>query len=193
MQVMATEKQLEQIFHEELLPHVDALYGFAYHLTGNDEDSADLVQETCYKAFRAMESYQPGTNGKAWMFRILKHTFINEYRRKKKGPIATDFNDFTNIHDEQDATNYSSYSDLRTEMFDKMMGDEVTDAINSLPVNFRTVILLCDVEGFTYEEIAAILDIPIGTVRSGLHRGRNLLREKLKTYARDKGYLTDDE
>ncbi len=193
MLVMATEKQLEQIFNEELMPHIDSLFAFAYHLTGNEEDSNDLVQETYFKAFRSMESYQPGTNGKAWLFRILKNAFINEYRRKIKGPVPTDFNDFNNILEEQEDSPLSSYSDMRVEMFDKMMGDEVTDAINSLPANFRTVILLCDVEDFSYEEIAAILDIPIGTVRSGLHRGRNLLREKLKSYARERGFFTDEE
>ncbi len=193
MLVMATEKQLERIFDEELLPHIDALYAFAFHLTGNEEDSNDLVQETCLKAYKSLDTYQRGTNGKAWLFRILKNTFINEYRRKIKGPVATDFSEYTNIKEEEEDSNFSSYFDLRVEMFDKMMGDEVTDAVNALPEDFRIVILLCDIEDFTYEEIAKILDIPIGTVRSRLHRGRNLLKEKLRSYALERGFLSNNK
>lgn len=188
MLVMATEKQLQTVFDQELMPHIEALYAFAFHLTGNEEDSNDLVQETYLKAFRFIDRYESGTNGKAWLFRILKNAFINEYRKKIKAPIATDFGEYTNIHEEEDDTNFSSYSDLRMEMFDKMMGDEVTLAVNSLPEDFRVVILLCDIEEFSYEEIATILDIPIGTVRSRLHRGRNLLKEKLEGYGRDRGF-----
>ncbi len=192
MLVMATKEQLDQLFEVEVVPHIEALYSFAFHLTSNEDDTADLVQETCYKAYKSLESYQQGTNAKAWLFRILKNTFINEYRRKLKGPIPTDFSEYT-IHEEEEDTNFSSYSDMRVEMFDKMMGDEVTDAVNSLPVDFRIVILLCDIEGFSYEEIAKILDIPIGTVRSRLHRGRNLLKDKLKSYARERGFIDSSD
>lgn len=187
------EQNLELIFEEELLPHIDALYGFAFHLTHDEEDSNDLVQETCLKAYRSMESYQQGTNGKAWLFRILKNTFINEFRRKAKGPIAIDFSEFNAIPEEDEDNHFSSFSDLRTEMFDKMMGDEVTEAVNALPGDFRIVILLCDIEDFSYEEISKILDIPIGTVRSRLHRGRNLLKEKLHHYALSRGFAAVNE
>ena len=139
------------------------------------------------KAFRFIEKYDKGTNAKAWLFKILKNAFINQYRRKSKQPTKVDYEEIVNYHDEED-TQYSSYLDLREEIFQGMMGDEVTNAINSLPVDFKTVILLCDIEGFTYEEIAKIIDIPIGTVRSRLHRARNMLKEKLTDYAQSLGY-----
>jgi len=177
----------DKVFEEEFLPQIDALYNFAYHLTYSEEDANDLVQEAYMKAYRFINNYEVGTNAKAWLFRILKNAFINDYRKKNKQPTKVDYEEIVNYHNEED-TNYSSYDDLRTEMFDKMMGDEVTIAINSLPIDFRTVVLLCDVEGFTYEEIAKIIDVPIGTVRSRLFRARNMLKEKLKAYAEKMGF-----
>ncbi len=177
----------DRIFEEEFLPHADALYTFAYHLTYNEEDANDLVQETFLKAFRFIDKYDTGTNAKAWLFKILKNAFINEYRKKTKQPTTVDYEEVINFHEEED-TNYSSYLDLRQEIFQSLIGDEVTTAINSLPVDFRTVILLCDVEGFKYDEIAKIVNIPIGTVRSRLHRARNMLKEQLQEYARKMGY-----
>ena len=176
-----------RIFEEEFLPQIDALYTFAYHLTYNEDDANDLVQETYLKAYRFIQKYIEGTNAKAWLFKILKNAFINQYRKKSKQPTKVDFEEIISFHDEED-TSYSGYQDLREEMFEHMMGDEVTNAINSLPVDFRVVILLCDIEGFTYEEISKIVDIPIGTVRSRLHRARNMLKEKLKEYAGNLGY-----
>ncbi len=177
----------DKVFNEEFLPQIDALYNFAYHLTYSEEDANDLVQEAYMKAYRFIDNYEVGTNAKAWLFRILKNAFINDYRKKTKQPTKVDYEEIVNYHNEED-TNFSSYDDLRTEMFDKMMGDEVTIAINSLPVDFRTVILLCDIEGFTYEEISKIINVPIGTVRSRLFRSRNMLKEKLKEYAAEYGY-----
>ena len=177
----------EQVFETEFLPQIDALFNFAYHLTYNEDDANDLVQETYMKAFRFIEKYDTGTNAKAWLFKILKNAFINQYRKKSKQPTKVDYEEIVNFHDEED-TQYSSYLDLREEIFQGMMGDEVTNAINALPVDFKTVILLCDIEGFTYEEIAKIIDIPIGTVRSRLHRARNMLKDKLTDYAKSLGY-----
>ena len=191
MVVMAKEQEKKQeydrIFEAEFLPQIDALYTFAYHLTYNEDDAYDLVQETYLKAYRFIDKYIEGTNAKAWLFKILKNVFINDYRRKVKQPTKVDFEDVVTYQDEEDSK-FSGYSDLREEMFQHMMGDEVTNAINALPVDFRVVILLCDVEGFTYEEISKIIDIPIGTVRSRLHRARNMLKEKLKEYADSLGY-----
>ena len=190
--VMAKEEKdkdyYERVFEQELLPQIDALYTFAYHLTYNEDDANDLVQDTYLKAYRFIDRYQEGTNAKAWLFKILKNAFINQYRKKSKKPTQVDYEEIISFQNEEEDTQYSSYMDLREEMFQEMMGDEVTTAINSLPVDFRVVILLCDIEGFTYEEIATILDIPIGTVRSRLHRARNMLKEKLKTYAESQGY-----
>jgi len=179
--------EYDLVFEQELLPQIDPLYTFAYHLTYNDEDANDLVQETYFKAYKAIDKYRQGTNAKAWLFKILKNIFINQYRRKVNRPVQVDYEEVINYHDEEDS-HLSSYMDLREEMFQHMMGDEVTNAVNALPVDFRVVILLCDIEGFTYEEISKILDIPIGTVRSRLHRARNLLKEKLKEYAKSRGF-----
>lgn len=177
----------EQLFEDELLPHADALYNFAYHLTYNEEDANDLVQETLMKGFRFIDLYQQGTNAKAWLFRILKNAFINEYRKKAKQPNKVDYEDIVAYQDADEEKGGVAF-DLREDIFDGMMGDEITVALNSLPVDFKTVILLCDIEGFTYEEIAKIIDIPIGTVRSRLHRARNMLKESLKDYAEKMGY-----
>ena len=191
--MVTMEKNIkDKIFEEELMPQIDALYNFAYHLTYNEADANDLVQEAYMKAYRFISSYEVGTNAKAWLFKILKNAFINQYRKKTKRPTQVDYEEVINFHAEEDDTNYSSYLDLREEIFQGMMGDEITIAINSLDVPFRTVILLCDVEGFKYEEISKILDVPIGTVRSRLHRARNMLKEKLKAYAATLGY-TDDK
>ncbi len=177
----------DKLFEEEFLPHLDALYNFAYHLTYNEEDSNDLVQETFLKAYRFIDSYIKGTNAKAWLFKILKNAFINEYRKRSKQPIKVDYEEIKDYHDTDDPRQGISI-DLRQEIYQEMIGDEVTKAVNALPVDFRTVILLCDIEGFTYEEMAKIINIPIGTVRSRLHRARNMLKEKLWDYAKKLGY-----
>ncbi len=169
------------------MPYIDALYNFAFHLASNEDDANDLVQETYLKAFRFIDSYDEGTNAKAWLFKILKNAFINEYRKKVKQPNRVDFEDFVGYGDTEEQS-HVEFVDLRQEIFQAMIGDEVARAINSLPVDFRTVVLLCDVEGFSYEEIAKITDIPIGTVRSRLHRARNMLKDKLKDYAKTLGY-----
>jgi len=177
----------DRIFEEELFPHADSLKTFAYHLTYNDEDANDLVQDTYFKAYRFIDKYEEGTNAKAWLFKILKNSYINEYRKKAKRPLKVDFEEIVAYHDSDD-DRITGYNDLGEDIFQYMMGDEVTLAINALPLDFRTVILLCDIEGFTYEEIAKIIDVPIGTVRSRLFRARNLLKEKLKKYADSLGY-----
>lgn len=178
----------ERVFEEELLPQIDALYTFAYHLVYNEDDANDLVQEAYMKAYRFIHRYQEGTNPKAWLFRILKNAFINQYRKKSRQPNKVDLEDFITYHDSEEGSAYTGYSDLRQDMFDAMMGDEVTMAINKLQPDFKIVILLCDIEGFTYEEISKIANIPIGTVRSRLHRARNMLKEQLREYAESLGF-----
>ena len=182
-----SEKQKVKIFDGEFLPHIDAMYNFAYRLTYDEDDAKDLVQETYLKAFRFINSFEEGTNAKAWLFRILKNSFINDYRKKSKEPNKVDYNDVETYYNSEDA-NAEITPDLRVEALQDMIGDEVSNALNSLAIDFRTVIILCDLEGFTYEEMAKILDIPIGTVRSRLHRARNLLKEKLRSYAQSMGY-----
>lgn len=183
---MSREARLER-FETEFWPHLDALYNFAYHLTYDEEAANDLVQEAYLKAYRFADKYEGGTNAKAWLFRILKNAFINDYRKRHRRPTQVDFEEVLNYQEAEEGAP-QQYVDLRQELFQGMMGDEVTMAINALPVDFKTVILLCDIEGFTYEEIATIVDIPIGTVRSRLHRARNLLKERLKAYAESLGY-----
>jgi RNA polymerase sigma-70 factor (ECF subfamily) len=184
---MSTGKTNEAVFEEEFYPHAEALYNFAYHLTLNEADSNDLVQETFLKAFRFIDSYEQGTNSKAWLFRILKNAFINDYRKKAKRPTKVDYEDYLGYHESED-TPYVGSLDIKQDIFQSMLGDEVTRALNDLPVDFRTAIILCDLEGFSYEEIAAITDIPVGNVRSRLHRARNLLKEKLREYAKSRGF-----
>lgn len=186
---MSKEKKLtnQEVFEQELFPHIDALKTFAYHLSYNEEDANDLVQETYMKAHRFIDKYDQGTNSKAWLFKIMKNAYINEYRKKSKRPKKVDFEEIVSYQDRDDSSR-TKYYDLRQELFQNMMGDEVTIAINALPIDFRTVILLCDIEGFTYEEISKIIDVPIGTVRSRLFRARNMLKEKLRKYAEKLGY-----
>lgn len=184
---MASKKEFDKIFEDELLPHIDALKTFAFHLSLNDADANDLVQEAYLKAYRFIDKYEGGTNAKAWLFKILKNAYINEYRKKSKRPTKVDFEEIIS-YQEGESSRLPGYTDLRNDLFNDLLGDEVTHAINALPLDYRTVILLCDVEGFTYEEIAKIIEVPIGTVRSRLFRARNLLKKKLKAYAEKRGY-----
>ena len=182
-----TKQQKDSIFEDEFLPHIDALYTFAFHLTYNEDDANDLVQETYLKAYRFVGSYEVGTNAKAWLFKILKNAFINEYRKRSKQPNKIEISEVINFQN-ADTDQSPGFVDLREEVFSGLIGDEVTNAVNNLPVDFRTVVLLCDVEGFSYEEISKIMDIPIGTVRSRLHRARNMLKEVLMDYAKKLGF-----
>jgi RNA polymerase sigma factor (sigma-70 family) len=182
-----SEGEKVEIFDNEFLPQIDSMYNFAYRLTYDEDDAKDLVQETYLKAFRFIDSFQRGTNAKAWLFRILKNSFINDFRKKSKQPAKVDYQEVETYYNSE-GVDESITTDLRVEAVQDMIGDEVSNALNSLAVDFRTVIILCDLEGFTYEEMAKILDIPIGTVRSRLHRARNLLKDKLKSYADSMGY-----
>ena len=190
--VNLTDKQRrDALFEREFMPFIDALYNFAYRLTLDEDDANDLVQETYLKAYRFFDSYEPGTNAKAWLFRILKNSFINEFRKKSKEPAKVDYQEVETYYNSDDVDE-SITTDLRLETVQDLLGDEIATALNALAVDFRTVIILCDLEGFTYEEMAKILNIPIGTVRSRLHRARNLLKDKLRDYARSMGYKEID-
>lgn len=178
-----------RIFEKEFMPHMDAMYNFALKLTADEDDAQDLVQDTCLKAYRFINSFEPGTYAKAWLFRILKNNFINDYRKKSRGPSKVEFEWVEqSISGEDEAAEPAYFADLQAETVNDMLGDEITAALQSLPVDFRMIIILCDLEEFSYEEMAKILDIPIGTVRSRLHRARTLLKTKLVNYAKSKGY-----
>lgn len=182
-----SQKEKEKTFEEEFLPHIDPMYNFAYRLTFDEDDAKDLVQDTYLKAYRFIESFEKGTNAKAWLFRILKNSFINDFRKKSKQPSKVDYQEVETFYNSGDVDEGIT-TDLRIETVQDMIGDEISNALNSLDVDFRTVIILCDLEGFKYDEMAKILDIPIGTVRSRLHRARNLLKERLNDYAKKMGY-----
>jgi RNA polymerase sigma-70 factor (ECF subfamily) len=184
---MTNHEQLRKDFEVEAMPHMSALYHFAVRLCRDKDDAADLVQETFLKAFRFFDKFERGTNCKAWLFRILKNSYINRYRKTTKEPDVVEYDvveDFyETIKDSSVAT-----STLEEQVFEQALDDEVTTAIDRLPDEFRTVVILCDIEGFTYEEIAEFVDCPIGTVRSRLHRARKLLAASLMEYARQRGY-----
>lgn len=182
-----SEDEKKTVFNKEFLPHIDAMYNFAYRLTFDEDEAKDLVQDTFLKAFRFIESFQEGTNAKAWLFRILKNSFINDFRKKSKEPAKVDYQEVESYYNSDDVDKTIT-TDLRVETLREMMGDEVSNALNSLDIDFRTVIILSDLNGFKYDEMSKILDIPIGTVRSRLHRARKLLREKLSEYAQSMGF-----
>jgi len=182
-----SDKEKDDVFGKEFFPHINAMYNFAYRLTFDEDDAKDLVQDTFMKAYRFINSFQQGTNAKAWLFRILKNSFINDFRKKSKQPSKVDYQEVESYYNSEKVDSPIT-SDLRVESVQHMIGDEISNALNALDVDFRTVIILCDLEGFKYDEMAKILDIPIGTVRSRLHRARNLLKENLRGYANKMGY-----
>ncbi|MDI6400501.1 sigma-70 family RNA polymerase sigma factor [Balneolaceae bacterium ANBcel3] len=186
-QLSPEEIQKQNDFDEEILPHLDALYGFARKLTSSEADAEDLVQDTIVKAYRFFNSYEKGTNAKGWLFRIMKNSYINLYRKVSKQPAKVDYDEIEPFY-ESIRSEQSNTTDMESTMFGSMMGDEITEALTRIPEDFRTVVLLCDVEGFSYEEIANMLDVPIGTIRSRLHRGRNLLKDMLADFATQRGY-----
>jgi RNA polymerase sigma-70 factor (ECF subfamily) len=184
-------KKKQEEFEEEALPHIDVLYNFALRTTGNEDDARDLLQETYLKAYRFWDKYEKGTNIRAWLFRIMKNSYINRYRKETKEPDTVDYDDVENFYNSIRAES-TDPNDLQEKLYGNLLGDEVVQALQSLPDDFRTVVILCDIEGLTYEEIAEFVDIPIGTVRSRLHRGRKLLQAKLFEYAQQQGLLGSD-
>lgn len=175
-------------FEQEAMPHMDALYNFALRMTGDPEDADDLVQETYLKAFKFFDKFEKGTNCKAWMFRILKNSFINDYRKTSKEPDKVDYDDIQNFYETIKSSDVKTQH-VQEDVFSQLLDDDISKAITNLPEDFRTVIILSDIEGFTYEEIADFVDCPVGTVRSRLHRARKMLYASLYDYAKDKGYI----
>jgi len=175
-------------FEKEAVPHMDALYNFALRMTGDEDDADDLVQETFLKAFRFFDKFEKGTNCKAWLFRILKNSFINDYRKTSKEPNKVDYDDVQNFYEtiKADEVETQHYEE---DAFANLLDDDISKALTELPEDFRTVIILSDIEGFTYDEISEFVDIPVGTVRSRLHRARKMLYVQLFDYAKDKGFV----
>lgn len=185
------QRQLYEDFEREAIPHMDALFNFALKMTGDSDEADDLVQETYLKAFRFFDKFEKGTNCKAWLFRIMKNTYINKYRKETKEPDKVDYEDVENYYENVKPSSTDS-AHLEKDIYDNLLDDELSEAINSLPEDFKTVVILCDIEGFTYEEIADFIDVPVGTVRSRLHRARKMLFTKLQKYASERGYISKD-
>ena len=178
-------------FEAIMVPHMDVLFNYALYLTSDKDTASDLLQETYLKAFRFFEKFEEGTNARAWLYRIMRNTFINEYRRIKRLPDLVEYDE--QISSYQMLPREEEQTDLRRQINGDLFDDDLAGAIGSLPDKFRSVILLRDVEDLPYEEIAEALEIPIGTVRSRLHRARAILFAKLKDYATARGYNVPDQ
>jgi len=179
---------LRALFEEQALPFIDQLYAAGLRMARNPADAQDLVQETYVKAFAAFAGYQQGTNLKAWLYRILTNTFINNYRKKQRNPYQGTIDDLEDwqLGSAQSATSPVGRS-AEAEAIDHLPDSAVKDALQAVPEDFRMAVYFADVEGFSYQEIADIMKTPVGTVMSRLHRGRRMLRELLGEYAKERG------
>jgi RNA polymerase sigma-70 factor (ECF subfamily) len=183
-------------FEEDALPFASQLYAAALRMTRNPSDAEDLVQETFLKAYRAYGTFEAGTNLKAWLYRILTNTFINKYRKDNRGPAEVELGDLEDLYLYRrlsEAAPGDSTRSAEDQLLDGLVEEDVRAAVESLPEIFRLPVLLADLEGLSYKEIADILDIPIGTVMSRLHRGRKALEKALFEFARARGLVAGHE
>lgn len=182
-------------FSELTMEHMPALYTAALRMTRNAADAEDLVQETFLKAYRSFDRFEEGTNLRAWLYRILTNTFINSYRAAKRRPEKADVEDVEDLYLYRriDGLPSDVGRSAEEEVLDNITDDEVKAAIESLPENFRIAVLLADVEGFSYKEIAEITEVPIGTVMSRIHRGRRALQKALTEYAMAGGLVASTD
>ncbi|MGH2821194.1 MAG: sigma-70 family RNA polymerase sigma factor [Actinomycetota bacterium] len=178
-------------FQEEALPLLDSLYGAALRMTRNPQDAEDLVQETMLRAYRAFDRFEPGTNLKAWLFRILTNAYINTYRKKQREPqkISQDEIEDFDLYQELKQHDPQFTETPETIVLDSLVDSDIVEALEDLPEQFRLAVLLSDLEGFSYAEMAEILDVPMGTVMSRLHRGRKALQKRLWDLARERGIV----
>lgn len=184
--------KLTSRFERDALPLLDVIYAGALRMTRNPADAEDLVQETFAKAYRAFKSFEEGTNLKAWLFRILTNTFINQYRKNQRGPAVDpteQIEDWQMARAERHTS--GGLRSAETEALENLPNEIISNALNSIPTEFRDAVYMADVDGFSYKEIAEIMDTPVGTVMSRLHRGRKLLRELLEDYALENGFIKE--
>ena len=181
----------ERRFQDDALPLLDSLYGAALRMTRNPADAEDLVQETMLRAYRSFESFEPGTNLKAWLFRILTNAYINVYRKKQREPQKVSADELEDFDLYQELKNHDPQFQETPEtiVLDSLVDSDILQAIEELPEQFRLAVMLSDMEGFSYAEMAEIMDVPMGTVMSRLHRGRKALQKRLWEVARDKGIV----
>jgi RNA polymerase sigma-70 factor (ECF subfamily) len=178
-------------FEHEVLPLLPNLYGAALRMTRNPQDAEDLVQETYLRAYRGFAGFREGTNLRAWMYRILTNTFINAYRKKQREPVTVPEDDTPDWYLYDKLGGNATEASAEAEVLEQLPDEDVQRALEELPEAFRMAVLLADVEGFSYKEIAEILDVPIGTVMSRLHRGRKALQKALWETVRERGLVTD--
>jgi RNA polymerase sigma-70 factor (ECF subfamily) len=178
-------------FQEEAMPLLDSLYAGALRMTRNPADAEDLVQDTLLRAYRAFDRFEPGTNLKAWLFRIMTNAYINTYRKKQREPqkVSSDEVEDFDLYRELKDHDPSLSETPETIVLDSLVDSDITEAIDDLPEQFRMAVVLSDVEDFSYAEIAEIMDVPLGTVMSRLHRGRKALQKRLWELARDRGIV----
>ncbi|HBJ72971.1 MAG TPA: RNA polymerase subunit sigma [Actinobacteria bacterium] len=190
---MATETKDEKTarFERDVMPFLDSLYGAALRMTRNPADAEDLVQEATLKAFAAFDSFTEGTNLRAWLFRILTNSYINQYRKKQRQPFQTSADELTD-GELNEVGEHLGMRSAEAEALDHLADAEIVDALAALPDDFRMAVYLADVEGFAYKEIAEIMETPVGTVMSRLSRGRKLLRELLREYAAERGFVSQE-
>ena len=181
-------KDSQRLFEEQALPLLDQLYGGAMRLTRNPQDAEDLIQETYLKAYKNIGSFKQGTNLKAWLYRIMTNTYINSYRKAKRRPAESSADDLSDFQLYTTAGHDSTgLESAEVEALKLMPDSAISEAMNDLPEDYRMVVYYADVVGLAYKEIAEIMDTPLGTVMSRLHRGRKLLRGALKDVAREEG------
>lgn len=182
-------------FAQDAMPYMNQLFATAMRMTRNKADAEDLVQETFLKGYKAYGRFQEGTNLRAWLFRILTNSYINRYRKAQRTPAQSDIDDVADLYLYRrlgGAEGAALGKSAEDELFEQITDGDVLDAVESLPEKYRQAVLLADVEGFAYKEIAEILDMPIGTVMSRLHRGRKRLQESLYEFGRERGYIRDE-
>ena len=184
-------QELEARFEAEALPLLPGLYSAAFRLTRNASDAEDLVQETFLRAYRGFHQFEAGTNLKAWLYRILTNTFINSYRKKQREPQTDSLDDVEDWYLYSKMAEQGAEPSAETSVIESLPDEDVQEALSSLPEQFRIAVLLADVEGFSYKEIAEITGVPIGTVMSRLHRGRKALEKRLWDVVRERGLVKD--